>query len=144
MHKFNLTKYQIAQLVLSFISLVLGGLIYVLYRQKSIIFLSFIENHTENKLTDIRSNIYLPKLADWIIYSLPDGLWLFSYMLFVDCLWQKSKSRLFWIFILPIVAILWEFGQKAGICQGTFDINDTLSYLIAIIIFLLTSKLKKT
>jgi hypothetical protein len=142
MYKFNFTKYQTIQLVLSFISLVLGGLIYVLYRQKSIIFLSFIANHTENRMTDIRSNINLSQLADWIIYSLPDGLWLFSYMLFVDCLWQKSKSRLFWILILPIIAILWEFGQKASICQGTFDINDLLSYLIVVIIFLLISKLK--
>lgn len=126
------------KILLSIILTLFGGLIYVLYRDKSLLMFSWFESIGLNSVVDyIRDKNVMIEPYYWIKYNLPAGLWLFSYMFIIDAIWSDSKSvnRKMFIWILPAVALLSELMQIFGLCPGTFDIFDLLSYLLAIILF---------
>ncbi len=126
------------KILLSIILTLLGGLIYVLYRDKSLLMFSWFESIGLNSVVEyIRDENTMIEPYYWIRYNLPAGLWLFSYMFIIDAIWgsAKCKNRDFYIYILPIFALLSEFMQLFGLCPGTFDILDVISYLFAIILF---------
>lgn len=112
----------------------IGGLIYVLFRTDSIRFFDYLTYVGLDKpLSNIRS-ITLPMyqfIPEWIIYSLPDGLWLFSFSLLVNIIWSKEDRLRFWFWTLlfPCTAIIWELGQAFQVFNGTFDWIDTIIYL---------------
>ena len=69
---------------------------------------------------------------DWLLFSLPDGLWVFSYVSLILWLWDNKLNGInsVWIFLIPFVAIASEFGQLIGIVPGTFDITDLIFYIL--------------
>jgi hypothetical protein len=62
-----------------------------------------------NEINEIRKlTIPLSKsLPDWILYSLPDGLWVFSYMALMLFIWNRNitAQNILWFFLVPILAI---------------------------------------
>ena len=77
-------------------------------------------------------------LAAWIpasiLFSLPDGAWVFSYVAFFARLWQDGPlwMRLGWIGLGPAMAIGGELGQLVpGFVPGTFDPLDLVAYTAA-------------
>jgi hypothetical protein len=75
-------------------------------------------------------------LPDWLIYSLPDGLWIFSYMSLILLIWKNKINlhNIIWIVIAPVIVILFEFGQLLYITKGTFDYNDIAFYIVGTIL----------
>lgn len=69
----------------------------------------------------------------WMLYNLPDGMWLFAYSILQGCFWN-FKIRDCWMFILvmPFICIPHEFLQGLGIMHGTYDPSDVLAYLLAL------------
>lgn len=93
----------------------------------------------------LRSAHWLPPIEtvpEWVVYSLPDGMWLLSYMFAMEFIWNNDSKhiRLFFIWAMPVAIIAHEFCQLMGLASGTWDILDLTSYSIAIIIYLLTKK----
>lgn len=85
----------------------------------------------------VRSKVEHVHLPDFVVYSLPAGLWTASYLMAM-CLCTKQlnkKMRLSLALPLPISAVVLEFMQLFGLCPGTFDIYDVVCYVIPIIIF---------
>lgn len=122
------------QLINPFLVFLLGGLIYLLFRSESIRFFDYLTYVKLDKpVTIIRSFTFpISKLIpEWIIYSLPDGLWLFSFSLLVNIIWSKEDRLKFWFWTLlfPCTALIWEFGQAFQVFSGTFDWIDTFIYL---------------
>lgn len=79
---------------------------------------------------------------DFIIYSLPAGLWIASYlmMMYLTTKGYTRKSRLMLTLPLPITAIVLEFMQLLGLCIGTFDAYDLICYTIPLIFFVKSIK----
>lgn len=127
-------------------SLLLGGVIYILFRVSSLRMFSWFETIGINLVeSNLRKNSILiaQYFPDWFLYSLPDGLWIFSYVCLMFCIWRKSisKQNIFWISIVPLTAVGSEFLQIFGLVQGTFDMVDVLCYLIGFILpFLILNK----
>jgi len=119
------------------LTLLIGGLIYIFFRTEKLIMLKWIENYNTSIL-NIRTltSAYYNKLPDWFLFSLPDGLWLFSYTSLVLLIWKNKINRenFFWIAIIPIFIILSEFGQLLNIVPGTFDLVDILLYSLGAIL----------
>ena len=119
------------------LTLFLGGLIYISFRPDNLIMFkwtSIFDLIIQNIRTlTIVYRIYFP---DWFIYSLPDGLWLFSYSTLSLFIWKNriSRENIIWIIIVPIIVIFSEFGQLANIVAGTFDFNDIVFYMIGAIL----------
>ncbi len=121
-----------------------GCSIYIFLRPGRFIFSSCIDNIYF--LQNIRGitvpyNIYLP---NWFLYSLPDGLWLFSFCLIITKIWKKENnySLWFWSLTLPITSIIWEIGQSVNLIKGTFDFIDLLIYSIITFLTIMNNKKK--
>ncbi len=95
----------------------------------------------------LRASHFFPHIEEvpgWVVYSLPDGMWLLSYMFAMESIWNNEGKhiRLLFVWIMPTAIIIHEFCQLMRLAKGTWDINDFTSYIIAIIIYLLTKKIK--
>lgn len=120
-------------------------MIYVAYRDKSLAMFGWFDSMGLCKPVDyIRGLVQSEGIYGWVKYSLPDGLWIFSYMFIVDAIWNGVKNSYSFLYIwsLPIVAILSECLQYFGLCPGVFDWIDLFSYMFAIILFLIIKLLK--
>lgn len=88
---------------------------------------------SENTFSSIR--IYFVEyisFSNWVVYSLPEGLWVFSTTLISSSFIIKYKKVKIKAFYIPIsFVVLWELFQLYGITNGYFDINDILISFIA-------------
>jgi len=125
--------------------LLIGGMIYILFRQDNLKMFDWLNYlGLEPVIKFLRANITL-ELPDWIIYSLPDGIWIFALMNLMIILWKgEINSRNFiWLMMPFSFAVLNEIGQGLGFVTGTFSYPDLLFYLIGGIIPLLSIKESK-
>ncbi len=117
--------------------------LYISNRGDDMILYSWLGIDCHNGLFEyLRQHAWHP--ANWVIYNLPDGLWLLSYLLAMESLWGDDK-RLKWMFCIPVIffAFMMEWLQYVGKFPGTGDVLDIVFYTKAILIFLLTIKLKQ-
>lgn len=130
----------------SFAALLVGGLIYILFRTSSLKMFAWYETIGLRSLTIALRKLTFPfayKIPEWILFSLPDGLWIFSYVSLMLFIWNNTVSvkNLFWVLIIPLLAIGSEIGQGLGLIPGTFDLADLLLYVLGITLpFLLFTK----
>ena len=115
-------------------TLLLGCFIYISFRQDTLKMFSWFDSInlsaaiSELRLFTVPLSDHLP---NWFLYSLPDGLWLFSYLSILLVVWDNviSKHNIHWLLLVPTIAIVSEIGQLFGIIPGTFDIVDLTFYL---------------
>ena len=120
-------------------TLMLGGLIYLFFRVKTLLVfewfesLNIIEFLRPIRIVTMGYSVYLP---DWLLFSLPDGLWIFSYMAIILLIWRNriKKNNVIWIFIVPLLIILIEIGQLYHVIIGTFDSVDLIFYFFGAIL----------
>ena len=81
-------------------------------------------------------------IPNWVRFSLPDGLWLFSFISLILITWKNeiNSSNLFWLIGLPIIALLSEIGQSISIVPGTFDWIDIAMYLFGFMLPFIINK----
>jgi len=132
--KFHLNKR--ARFLLSFSlatgSLILGSSIYLFSRETSNIayhisgFMGF--SSQVDSLRDL-----IPALPSWFLYSLPDGLWMFSFSMFILVIWgfQRSREAIIWTSIVIAIGIILEFFQLFEILPGQFDWRDIVFMFVA-------------
>lgn len=139
-------KQFIYEFILSFLLLGIGGSIYLLFRPKTLLMFKWVESlglseHID-RLRDMVSNITLNHIT---LYSLPDGLWLASYIIVVNTIVSKNNKHnlMFWSFLLPLIAIVFELLQIPGFIPGVFDLFDLICYIIPLIIYLIYLKYEK-
>jgi len=75
-------------------------------------------------------------LPSWVIFSLPDALWVFSFTSLMLIIWHDnfSKSSIFWLLLAPLIGLFSEVGQIIKFVPGTFDQTDLCLILIASIL----------
>ena len=129
-------------ILLSAFALSVGGIIYIFLRTSEHVFFSWINavglgnwiNFARHH--SLSQNLHLP---EWIVFSLPNGLWAFAYALIITKIWSGSKSWLkyFWMASIPVVVLGFEILQYAGIIRGTFCIQDIAFGVAGLIIGIL-------
>lgn len=132
--------------------LLLGGLIYILFRSNTLYINNWLLNHNLGFDLQIIRTYTLPTrayLPEWLIYSFPDALWMLSLSTLIHTIWkdEPTKSLIIWSLITPIIALSWEIAQGLKLIKGTFDWVDILFYgLVTITIYfnLKTTKDEKT
>jgi hypothetical protein len=124
--------------------ILIGGFTYILFRSDTLIMFRWFDNiGLESIIKSIRSSIGQSKLPSWIIYSLPDALWVFSFTSFMLIIWKDkfTYQSISWILIAPTIGLLSEIGQAFHVVPGTFDITDlTLLLLASLLPFITTIK----
>ncbi|WP_443862907.1 hypothetical protein [Fusobacterium ulcerans] len=133
------------KLFLILFPLFLGIGIYLLYRSRNLFYFKLIHSTFLSKpVLHIRdfAKLYRKMFSTWVVYSLPDGLWLFSFgaALLVDRIFYFYDFVVFTSIYIGMIAL--EFLQLYfgghGSVIGTFDTMDifffTLGYLSIVLI----------
>lgn len=121
------------------LSLLTGGLIYILFRTSTLKMFSWFDKlgltETINSARSLTLH-FSEILPNWFKFSLPDGLWIFSYVCLLLLIWRDKGIRksIHWTLIIPIIAIISELGQLTNIVPGTFDPVDLTFYLLGTIL----------
>lgn len=129
-------RSRINNILIVILPLIIGCVLYLFFRAENLILFKWIDYlGLSNYINEIRNlslikNITLP---NWIVYNLPDGLWIFSLTYLVIYLWdfKINKHSILWIISAPIIGISTEFFQLAKSFSGTFDIIDLIFLVIA-------------
>lgn len=113
--------------------LVSGGLLYILFRSEYLMVNRWALNNQYGsifKIIRIQTFQILETVPKWIIYSLPDALWLMSFGLILQLIWKNEtkRIRIFWTLVPCSIALLWELFQATHFVNGTFDVVDLLFY----------------
>lgn len=117
---------------------IIGGLVYLFWRPDSIAFLGWLNViGLDRSLVHLRIQvaplyIYLP---EWVIYSLPNGLWAFSYAFIITALWWPTLTALkyLWLATIPLVGLGYEVMQYLGIIPGVFCYTDLVLCFIGVV-----------
>lgn len=138
-------KNRATRVILSLGFLFFGGLIYIIYRDKSLLMFDWFNSiGISNEIDGLRNLFQGDGIYGWVKYSLPDGLWIFSYMFLIDAIWDGERNIVskWFLWFLPIVAILSECLQYFGLLPGVFDWMDMACYMLAITLFLIIKLFK--
>jgi len=136
-------------IILATTSLFSGGLIYLFLRPSNQLFyqwFGFSEMESWHFLVKDKLLFLNHFLPDWLIYSLPNGLWAFSYTLLIVTIWKGSKSaaKYFWLASIPILILGYELLQLTGFHSGTFCLQDILLGMSGILLGIITGFKFKT
>jgi len=120
----------------SALPMVLGGVVYLLFRNTHMLMFQWVDLAG---LTDplMRARSWAAPLRQWmpgwLLFSLPDGAWVFSCTAFFAHLWPDGPwwMRWGWIGLGTVLAMGGELGQLVGLVPGVFDPRDLVAYLLA-------------
>ena len=131
-------------LLLVLISLCSGLVIYATTRTEKLFLNKSLFPFLPIKIIrDFISHIHIPQ---WIIYSLPDALWMLAFMLVILMIWnfRLNRKSLPWVIIALLAGLFFEIGQGFHFVQGTFDPKDLIGLFIgaSIPIFYSLNKLR--
>lgn len=85
-------------------------------------------------------------LPNWSNFSLPDGLWIYSFTSFLLIYWDnKFDYYKYWLLIPFTTSIVVEILQWLKMFPGTFDIIDLLFLMLGftLSLIIINSKFKK-
>jgi hypothetical protein len=116
--------------------MVIGGLVYLTWRSDSLLMFGWARAiGLEGAVEMLRSQFghHRASVPEWILFSVPDGAWVYSSTAFFGRLWTDGPwpVRFGWIGIGSALAIGGELGQIVGLVPGTFDIVDIVLYIVA-------------
>lgn len=120
-------------MILSFSTLFIGGVLYLMCRSECLVMFDWCK--AIGIYPFIKQLRPQGDFDSWWFYSLPDGLWLFSYIILIGAIWtfDMRKSLLFSVPLI-VIAIGSELLQIQHIVRGTFDIIDLLCYIAGSVI----------
>ena len=121
--------------------LFLGGSIYLVYREEGLLmfrWVSFIGLIGPLRWLRLLVTNLSWNPPDWVIFNLPNALWVYSFVAFMAILWSSSdcRWRWFWILLGASTAVMLEVGQFLRILGGTFDPADLVLCIIAAVVAL--------
>lgn len=129
------------------LSLILGLLIYLGWRDTSHPFYrKAVALGWASEVDQFRAGIGSTDMPAWFIFSLPDGLWMFAFVLFMMVLWdfRFAGQGKFWILAAIITGISFEISQALTSVMGNFDWVDMAWIMVGAVlpVLLFTNKSK--
>ena len=139
--RINKRDYMKKKILFVYLPIILGVLIYIFFRSKSLFYFYFFKLfNLDIYIIAARKYVFLHRklIPNWVIYSLPDGLWIFSFgsALFLDLKNYVKKLILFcFVFFMTIVFEYIQFYYGGhGSLFGTFDRSDLTCFSIGFIL----------
>ena len=108
--------------------IIIGGFIYLLFRPNFLYLFMGLGEYLNPVRGFLENEGIVESLPVWMIYSLPNGLWVYAFTYLMREIWQNQKA--IWLFIPILLGIGWESGQSLGMISGTHDIIDIIACLI--------------
>ncbi|MBO7145864.1 MAG: hypothetical protein J6W13_13720 [Salinivirgaceae bacterium] len=123
-------KRCVLQLCSAILLLAASGLIYILFRpDTTLLFCTLVKAGFAESLYQLRAaaSVGLPY---WVVYCLPNALWVAAYILITDMVltgWTM-RPKLLTASVIMIVGVASEMLQSAALLPGTFDVADIVAY----------------
>lgn len=73
---------------------------------------------------------------DWLLYSLPDGIWVYAATAWLAIIWRRSPCWP-WLSVPVVLAVGTEAGQAIGLVPGTHQHLDVVFYVGGFLLALL-------
>ena len=107
-------------------------IIYLLFRPLTLKGYNLVGPQIIKPLREFRYyiNDIIPILPKWVIYSLPDGLWVYSFTSAMILIFEKKPHQLLFVSVPILMAYIHELCQLFLINYGTFDSFDLLTYSV--------------
>jgi hypothetical protein len=129
-----------------FCPLIIGGVIYISFRSMSLRFFDYLDTLGIKTAVSFIRNILHPfknELPTWTYFSLPDGLWVYSFSSALIILWgDQFNFGKYWLIIPLLFGAFIELAQKIKIFPGTFDIIDFTFSIVALVLSIIILKPK--
>jgi len=129
------------------VPIVLGMFIYLFYRSTGLLYVSVIGDTGRELLTSLRSLSEGTTLPKWVVFSLPNALWVYALtsvtlLLLAKSEWKDQAA----LGIGLIGGAGMEMGQLIGMVPGTFSSTDLGFCLVAVAasLFLVTEQRNHT
>lgn len=125
---------------LGLILITIGGMIYLSFRPTSLLLFHTLGALGLMPLVDAwRSAVAAWMPGDFVVYSLPGGLWSAAYALLVWGLLRHTAAplRVAIAAIIPLTGVVSELMQLAGLLPGTFDVADLLCYALPLLFLII-------
>lgn len=136
------SKARRIELLMALLLFIIEGMLYLTFRSTELNMFRLYE-HAGPWVESLRSWGDTIDIPEWIRFSLPDGLWLLSYLLLVDAIWNGfNKVSAVWYLIIPGVAFGSELAQLFWGFTGTYDPMDLVCYGAAVVITIVVIALK--
>ena len=135
-----MNRVKTGQIAAGLAVLTAGGLIYLLQRTRSLLLFHVADKLGLGQAIDRwRDTTEGTTLPEFVVYSLPGGLWATAYIVIVDGLLKhKPKGkRLMWASVIPALGIASELMQYAGWLPGTADVADLICYCLPYIAYII-------
>ncbi len=122
------TIYNRSILLNVILPLFIGGFIYLLFRSERLILFDWIRFlGFKESLDFLRDHFSIVRsfMPNWVLFSLPDGLWVYSFTSAIIIIWNDDRKIL--IMLLSISLIFGpavELLQFFKLFKGTFDSMD--------------------
>ena len=124
-----LLKHKRLWLFATFPALV-GSVIYIFWRPDSLIMFQWVSffglSALVNSIRRVAASV-AKLLPCWVIFSLPNALWIFSYTIIVSAFWKTEKKgveRTVWLLSPIILGTGYELMQLVQVIPGTFCLFD--------------------
>jgi hypothetical protein len=131
----NTNGFKLIVIASTALPLLLGGFLYILFRQRTLVMFDWFDLIGMTPAIDRLRAISLCFKSDiwpWVIYSLPDALWVFSFSSFVIHLWSEERAIALMLSVLVVfLSAALEIMQYFRMVPGSFD----FLYLILILTF---------
>lgn len=132
------TQINSKYILLGLLLLIVGGMIYLLYRPQSLLLFHVAGGlGLTDAIGQWRQTAAAWRPAKFTVYCLPAGLWALSYVLIVGTLTQSLPALRRWLLVasIPLLGIASEVMQALGLVPGTFDWTDLALYLLPLIAY---------
>jgi hypothetical protein len=69
-------------------------------------------------------------IPEWVIYSLPNGLWSYSFMFFISFIWggEDVLEKIYFVVLVVALSVGSELGQLLNFIPGIFCLTDVALY----------------
>lgn len=118
-------------IVLGFLPLVPGALIYTAFRPETLIVVGWLESAGLGEVYALIREALQPlrgSLPTWAVYNLPNGLWSFAVFAVIASIWSlRSVGGAAYLVLGLACTIGLELLQYVDLMPGTFDPGDLLS-----------------
>lgn len=105
----------------------LGAAVYLLWRSPRLLVFRWMEAASlDGVLASARTLVAGVRLPGWLLFSLPDALWVYAFVACMALIWRGRPVRqaAFWMALGPALSLGSELAQLAGLVPGTFDRAD--------------------
>ena len=128
---------------------VAGGALHVPFRPRALLLVVLADKFGLSPLLGtVRAaftNVHLP---EFVVFSLPAGLWSAAYVMLMHGLFDREcrQKRLLWASVIPLLGALSELMQGFRVLPGTFDVADLACYVApyAAYVLIMLNKKKTT